>query len=590
MGVAGLLIICAAQKFNKSGTGARVVAVFWTVIWGLLMVGHQSYVEFFHHNIMPFHMRYLIDAQFLAANSSSAVNLRGILILSVTLIAGWWVFLSPSSDVKTQDKGLRRVATDWAIILTVAVALHAVNIRWRVNWFIPNALQVNFIEKFFIDLRIARVPPTLTPEELRMLGQDLHAPTDGIRTMDRATLETLLLSDTNAAAPESMALHSAFESLKAKGEKPIVAVVLMETLRASESGFMNPGTMSLTPNLDTLAQTGIFFENASSTGTVTRSGQEAVWCGYLSGQDSSMMRGRPDVRVPCLPKLASGNNKALSLWLHGGDGRFDGQRQFWLEQGVDEVMSLEEFPPDAPRTGWGIGDITWAEAAVQKLKADRNVTDATWILAMLLTVTNHIPWDLPDDAPAHIKDITRFGGHRKYATTMYSDAALGRMIDGLKKEGLWDKTLLFVTGDHGNLERPWVAPDGEGEAVAGRLLSHVPLVVSGGLTEKLRELSPTISGRVSRHVSIAGIAPTIASIAGIEGRWLSRDVFSPLQPTIWVDLGHALFVPGSSEKIDRVHLMQRHDERADSREKRSAVLHYRALSHLLNEWGLRQDR
>ena len=209
---------------------------------------------------------------------------------------------------------------------------------------------------------------------------------------------------------------------------------------------------------------------------------------------------------------------------------------------------------------------------------------------MFLTVTNHIPWDLPEDAPEEIKNIAKFGGHQKYATTTYSDVALGRLIEGFKKEGLWDKTILFITGDHGNLEKPWVAPDGEGEAVAGRLLSHVPLVVSGGLTEKLREMSPSISGRVSRQVSIAGVAPTIASIAGIKGRWLSRDIFSHLQPTIWVDLGHALFVPFSSEKIDRIHVMQRHEDPNDSREKRSAVLHYRALSHLINEWGLRKDR
>jgi phosphoglycerol transferase MdoB-like AlkP superfamily enzyme len=442
------------------------------------------------------------------------------------------------------------------------------------------------VEKFFIDLKIARVPPPLTKDELRALARDLHVPALEPDAADRETLEKLLLADTSSPPPITEALKAEFEKLRAEDEKPIIAIVLMETLRATEVGFMNPNARSLTPNLDAAAHKGIYFSKAYSTGTVTRSGQEAVWCGYPSGQDSSMMRGRPDVRIPCLTKVAASENRPLSLWLHGGDGRFDGQRQFWIDQGTDITMALEDFPADAPRTGWGIGDIAWAETALQKLKEARTQTQAPWILAMFLSVTNHIPWQVPGDAPDEIKEFAKTATHRKYATTKYSDAALGRLITGLKSEGLWDKSILFVTGDHGNLEKPWVAPQGDEDAVTGNLLSHVPLVVTGGLPEKVRQKNPVMSKHIPWYVSIAGIAPTIAGITSIKGRWLGRDIFEKKQPTIWVDLGHALFVPATKEKIERSDVMQQRDFDEASQEKSSAVLHYRALNHLINEWGL----
>ena len=46
-------------------------------------------------------------------------------------------------------------------------------------------------------------------------------------------------------------------------------------------------------------------------------------------------------------------------------------------------------------------------------------------------------------------------------TLAQADVYLGQLMDELKKQGLWDKTILFVTGDHGQTDTGWHAADAE---------------------------------------------------------------------------------------------------------------------------------
>jgi arylsulfatase A-like enzyme len=86
----------------------------------------------------------------------------------------------------------------------------------------------------------------------------------------------------------------------------------------------------------------------------------------------------------------------------------------------------------------------------------------------------------------------------------YTDSQIGRLLDYLDAEGLWDSTLVVVVADHGEelLERNW-----SGHTVTlYQELVHVPLIVA----------SPGRSPEVdSRPVETRAIFDTVADIAGL---------------------------------------------------------------------------
>lgn len=187
----------------------------------------------------------------------------------------------------------------------------------------------------------------------------------------------------------------------ASGAQPLLVAVLMESLRPSETGYATPERPSLTPRLDALAKTGIVFTRAYSVGSVTRAGQEAALCGYLSGRDTSLMRGLVTAKTTCLTDVLATRSpaKVTSFWLHGGDARFDGQVDFWKRHGVTTLMTGADFDAAAARTDWGIGDQTFFTAAAAHLLALKRGTSASAHVGIALSISNHIPWVVPADAP-----------------------------------------------------------------------------------------------------------------------------------------------------------------------------------------------
>ncbi|MBI5091218.1 MAG: sulfatase-like hydrolase/transferase [Candidatus Hydrogenedentes bacterium] len=86
----------------------------------------------------------------------------------------------------------------------------------------------------------------------------------------------------------------------------------------------------------------------------------------------------------------------------------------------------------------------------------------------------------------------------------YLDTQLGRLFDGLKQRGLYDKTVIVLTGDHGEEfyeHRGWW----HGDTLYDEQL-HVPLIL------KLPGNTPAVNDHLARHVDLA---PTLLHLAGL---------------------------------------------------------------------------
>ena len=102
-------------------------------------------------------------------------------------------------------------------------------------------------------------------------------------------------------------------------------------------------------------------------------------------------------------------------------------------------------------------------------------------------------------------------------TIEQQDVYLGQFIDELKKEGVWDKTVIFITGDHGQTTAGWHPPEAT-EAWA------MPLVIAGPGIRK---------GQTFEYAESIDVTPTICYLMNVDppvnadGRILAEALVAP---------------------------------------------------------------
>lgn len=169
---------------------------FIVLIWTILLVGHQSYVEFFRHQFIPFHVRYFGDGDFFAANASSVINPRSLLTLGsgLALAFGSYLigFFGHRARASKQTKFSEWIAP-WVLIVLFA-GIHSQQIHWRVQWYVPEKLQMNVIEKFFATLRRSKPVKELNSTETNVLVRVL---TPATSTTSNQPLKSVLFQNGN---------------------------------------------------------------------------------------------------------------------------------------------------------------------------------------------------------------------------------------------------------------------------------------------------------------------------------------------------------------------------------------------------------
>ena len=422
----------------------------------------------------------------------------------------------------------------------------------------------------------------------------------GAKSLDEK-LEQVMLplfwkSERNAERADFYAFSTFRKVFKQKienGKKPIIAVLLVESLRAVDLGiFGNTVSKTITPALDELARDGIYFKNSYSTGTVTRGAQEAVFCGHLSAQNTAVMRPRNDVKIVCLPELvhaAKSEKKDVgeTFWFHGGEGRFDSQESFWRLRQVDYIVSQKDFPREAAATGWGIGDFSFLENVVERLKTISLNTKASYLLGLILTISHHIPWDLPADIPIEkLPENDLKNLHSSFSTLAYSDFAIGHFVALLKEKGLWDNAMIIISGDHGT-QLPIC--HGKDESSSQEKLVHVPLILTGGLVDEVLQGKVTdkyIKNSRDEFVSQVDIEAFIGEILGLENRKsFGEALFAEKRKAPVVsDLGEAIYFPEVGVAIDYKDLKKLSDD-SGGELMSFRKLYYLGFLNLLDQWG-----
>ncbi|MGE5716185.1 MAG: LTA synthase family protein [Acidobacteriota bacterium] len=216
-----------------------------------------------------------------------------------------------------------------------------------------------------------------------------------------------------------------------------------------------------------------------------------------------------------LPEILRRAGWRSFLWIHDSDQTFFGEDRFFLPRGF-RMIDGRDFDPGEPRTNWGFSDLTLARRAAVAL--DRMEEP---FAAMVLTISNHHPFQLPSDAKTRL-DVPaaeetgsfRLPGWRSLVgrqtvpmlrTVHYTDEVLGDFFDRIRPRPWFSRTVFVVVSDHG---LP-VAPLG-GVSSLHRFveLRHgVPWI----LYSPLLPAGPAIPG----PSSLADVPPTLLGFLGV---------------------------------------------------------------------------
>lgn len=364
--------------------------------------------------------------------------------------------------------------------------------------------------------------------------------------------------------------NSYSDSAKVRGPMNLV-IVLEESLGSDFVG--RQGGIDVTPELDRISQDGIFFDELYATGTRTVRGIEATISGFLPTPGRSVVKLAKSKRNFW---TIGGHLKKFGYstsFIYGGDANFDEMKAFFLNNGFDEVHDQTSIKGSYEKGSWGIHDEDIFAIAHDLL--EEKTAAGTPFLAVILTTSNHSPFDYPAEAIQLHPDYDK----RSHPNAIkYADYALGKFYDAAKEGSYFENTIFLFVADHNT--RVF------GDDLIPVRKFRIPGVLIG----------PNIPKRTYRTVcSNLDLLPTILGFMGLEGETplMGRD----LMKLSVDDPGRAIMQYGKTFGFrvgNKVAILRPHSPILDFEYdgmnlnplEEDATLNRLALSHALLPWIL----
>jgi choline-sulfatase len=269
-------------------------------------------------------------------------------------------------------------------------------------------------------------------------------------------------------------------------QKPNVLLITIDTLRADRVG------RGLTPAIDGLAARGARFTGARSTAPLTLPSHASIMTGTLPPENGVRVNGVILGPRPTLARAFHDAGYRTAAFV----GAYVLDRRFGLSAGFDtyDDRVQREASGAARLEAERRGDIV-VDAALQWLGRETGKPFFAWIHLY----DPHAPYNPPQEF------LAKAGGSAYDGEVAFADAQVARVLEWLQASGQTERTIVAVTGDHGE------GLGDHGELTHGMLAYdstlRVPLVVA--LTGK------TGATTNDAPASLADLAGTLLHAAGI---------------------------------------------------------------------------
>ncbi len=217
----------------------------------------------------------------------------------------------------------------------------------------------------------------------------------------------------------------------------------------------------VTPNLNKLANEGIFFSNFySQVGVGTSSDAEFTFnTSLMPSTKGTVFVNYFDRDYISIPKLLK-EQGYYTYSMHANTGEFWNRNTMHKSLGYDKFYNKDSYTIDET-IGLGLSDKSFFRQSVDIMKQVKEEENKPFY-SLLIMLSNHTPFsdlalmedykttiDVTIDNQTVTRDYlnnTTMGNYLR--SVHYADSAIGEFIDNLDKEGLLENTVLVIYGDH----------------------------------------------------------------------------------------------------------------------------------------------
>lgn len=310
-------------------------------------------------------------------------------------------------------------------------------------------------------------------------------------------------------AKKSASEENAPDFAAAKGKN--VIVIQMEAFQNFPINLKLDG-QELTPNLNKLAQEGYYFSHIfQQIGQGNTSDAEFMsnTSIYPTGT-IPMSTGYGDRALPSLPKLLEQRGYEADTF-HVNDVSFWDRSKLYPAIGFSNYFDKPYYNNDH-FNDFGASDEELYRVAAGKMKELESQGKPFY--AQMVTVSSHFPFVIPKQfqtltLPASLQG-KQLGDYLQ--AIHYTDAAIGKLIDELKRSGLWDNTIFVAYGDHFGLQPEQTDP-AEVQAALG--IPYHPYVSRFNIPLFIHVPGQTKGQTIDQVGGQLDIMPTVAGLLGI---------------------------------------------------------------------------
>ena len=313
-----------------------------------------------------------------------------------------------------------------------------------ISWGIPGGIALTLVVSLAILSRLGLFGPVTNQELFTYHAKDIKK---AIMKEDIGDIETLTGKDIADLKKRSEFVEGKYTGL-GKGKNLIV--IQVESLQNFVINHFHKG-QEVTPNLNRLIKEkgSLYFNNYyQQLGRGNTSDAEFVSHNslYPSMEEPTYVQYEQNTFYG-LPWILRDNG--YTAWaLHGYEKDFWNRKRAYVNQGFQRFISQEDYEL-VETIGFGLTDGEFFKQSMAYLK-ELDSIDENPFYAFMITLTSHNPFEMPERHQyLNIRDEYKDTLLGNYLQSIhYTDKAIGQFIEDLKREGLYEESVLVIYGDH----------------------------------------------------------------------------------------------------------------------------------------------
>ncbi|HEX8515152.1 MAG TPA: sulfatase-like hydrolase/transferase [Bacteroidia bacterium] len=302
---------------------------------------------------------------------------------------------------------------------------------------------------------------------------------------------------------------------------PKIKNVIVFVLESTPAEYIQPYSKGyqVTPQLEKYLSEAVVFDNiyahapATNNSMVSLLGSTYPWLSY-----NSITKEHPDLPIATISSELKKRGYRTAFF-NSADNRFQKAGEFLGNRKFDEIKDCNTLECSAhfevKDEKWDFLDGKDDECTAEDLFSWIKKDTAQPFFTMMWTYQTHYPYFVSGEEKAYAPADPTF--NRYLNAVHHSDIALGKLIEELKSNGLYESTLVVVVGDHGE--------------AFGRhnQTTHASGIYEENLHVPCIFINPAF--KAERHPGIGGlvdIAPTIMNQLGYPSadQWQGKDLFT----------------------------------------------------------------